>query len=57
MDSNTPLHVAARFNCVSVAKLLVSSGANVKQLNDDEQTPLQLAKRAQSQDVIRLLNN
>lgn len=44
-DELTPLHYAARYNHLSVVKLLVQAGANVQMTGDDNVTPLHHAAR------------
>ncbi|RUS77619.1 hypothetical protein EGW08_014619 [Elysia chlorotica] len=44
-DDLTPLHYAARYNHLSVVKLLVQAGANVQMTGDDNVTPLHHAAR------------
>ena len=40
---NTPLHVAAKHNCVSAVSLLLTKGADCIRPNHDGRTPLHLA--------------
>ena len=40
-----PLHIAARFNHVEVAKLLIAQGARVDMKGNDDITPLHMASR------------
>ncbi|XP_035826279.1 transient receptor potential cation channel subfamily A member 1 homolog [Aplysia californica] len=44
-DDLTPLHYAARYNHLSVVKLLVESGADVQATGEDDVTPLHHAAR------------
>jgi ankyrin repeat protein len=41
----TPLHYAARYNSLSVAQLLVASGANINNKTMNGETPLDYAKK------------
>ena len=44
-DGRTPMHLAAFYNNTEVAKLLLEKGANANAVNNDGQTPGDLAKR------------
>ena len=51
----TSLHVAARYNSLDVARLLIDRGAEVDALDEDGFTPLQFAAAANKLDVASLL--
>ena len=54
----TPLHTAVRSGCTECISSLLSEGkANKEALNNDKQTPLDLAKRVEYEDVIYLLEH
>lgn len=50
-----PLHIAARWNCVNVARLLVRKGAPVDQVDEWGDTPLNVAIRRGSTQVVEFL--
>ena len=52
---NTLLHYAAAMNYGDIVSVLLAAGADVKALNDDDKTPLDIAVDNQSQATIALL--
>ena len=54
-ESRTPLHSAAANNAVDVARLLIKNGARTDLRNNQNQTPLELARDRQQQGMIDLL--
>ena len=44
VDGDTPLHLAAQYNKVEAATLLIAAGADITATNMDSKTPLQLAR-------------
>lgn len=54
-NDNSPLHVAARRGEKAIAQLLVQKGANITTKNCIEETPLDLARHANHNDIICLL--
>jgi ankyrin repeat protein len=55
-ENQTPLHYAARTDNADMIKLLIKRGADINAINDDEETPAQVAKdRGASQEIIDLL--
>ncbi|KAJ3305874.1 Nuclear factor NF-kappa-B p105 subunit [Blyttiomyces sp. JEL0837] len=57
LERNTPLHVAARFGSLNVAKLIVRPGAKLDSFNDDGMTPLHVAVKANQTEMVRFLAN
>jgi len=53
----TPLHYAATYGDLPIVMALVESGADVNALDNDQETPLVLAKRFKKQAVIDYLEN
>jgi ankyrin repeat protein len=53
----TPLHWAALRGHIDAARQLVQAGADVGALNNDGETPLDVARRAKREDVERLLES
>ena len=51
----TPLHWAASYNSLDVARLLIDRGAEVDARDEDGRTPLHYAARPSCLDVARLL--
>lgn len=49
------LHVAVKYNSVDVAKMLCDLGADVHALNDDGQTPIQVAKTHGEKTIMELV--
>ncbi|KAF2313988.1 hypothetical protein GH714_021355 [Hevea brasiliensis] len=56
-NGGTPLHHAAKRGLDSTVKLLLSHGANAFVLNDDCQTPLEVARAKGYNDVVRTIEN
>jgi hypothetical protein len=54
-ENRTPLHYAAEYGAASLAEILLAHGADTKATTSTGQTPLDLARAGQHQDVIRLL--
>ena len=53
--AGTPLHSACSRGRTSVAKFLLDNGADVNAKNNNDQTPLDLAKRRRRTDLVELL--
>ncbi|KDO18258.1 hypothetical protein SPRG_21688 [Saprolegnia parasitica CBS 223.65] len=51
----TPLHHAATYGCVDVARLLLEKGANVEASNANGSTPLYMAAQANKPEMVQLL--
>ena len=51
----TALSWAARRNCVGLAKYLISKGSNTGHISFDGQTPLQIARRFNNIDIVKVL--
>lgn len=51
----TPLHVASSQGSLSVAKCLISAGANLRSLDEEQMTPLHFACMEGSLEVAQLL--
>ncbi|XP_012069850.1 putative E3 ubiquitin-protein ligase XBAT34 isoform X3 [Jatropha curcas] len=56
-NAGTPLHHAAKRGLVNTVKLLLSHGANALVINDDCQTPLDVARFKGHTDVVRVIEN
>lgn len=56
-SGGTPLHHAAKRGLVNTVKLLLSHGANALVLNDDCQTPLEVARAKGYNNVVRTIEN
>lgn len=54
-DGITPLHFAAAHGSEEVAKALITAGADVRAVNADSQTPLDIAKLHKHEKLIELL--
>ena len=50
------MHFAAIYNSVGVAKLLIDHGADVNVRDEDGTTPLQLAEKWDSEEMVTLLH-
>ena len=50
-----PLHIAAKYGFLDIAKLLIKHGADVDRLNDRRETPLMMAANECNWDVVELL--
>ncbi len=55
--SVTPLHYAAQYNTLEIAKLLIAAGADLLAETDDEQTPMQIAKLYGHVEMVELFSN
>lgn len=53
----TPLHIAASKNDSVVTKILLSSGGNKELRNNNNETPLDLAKARNFEDIVNILSN
>ena len=53
----TPLHYAAKYGNVELAKLLMEAKANPKAKDFHGKTPLDLAKEGNHQDIVKLLES
>jgi len=53
----TPLHAAAAFGHAEIAKFLIANGARIDEKNFDGDTPIQLARKNDHTDVVRVLLN
>jgi ankyrin repeat protein len=54
-DVFTPLHIAAAFDFVEVAKVLLAQGADLEAKNFTGQTPLHMAVKAGHEEMVKLL--
>ncbi len=52
---DTPLHSAARLGYLDTLKLMIEKGGNIHQLNDEKQTPLDIARKYKQQSCIEYL--
>jgi ankyrin repeat protein len=56
ISGRTPLHLAAIFqSSVAVVNLLIERGANLKKTCTKNKTPLQSAREARNEDIVRVL--
>ena len=55
-SGNTPLHDAARFGHLGVAKILVNSGASLSMKNKNGMTPIDLAKEYTKDAIVPILS-
>lgn len=55
LSGNTPLHWAALNNCLEVAKLLVENKVKIGELNDFEESPLDVCTKANSNETLEYL--
>ena len=53
----TPLHLAARWNYLAVAQLLISSGADLEAKDNNGDTPLDLVTWNGNQEMVELLQS
>src|SRR5262249_44467258 len=56
-EKETPLHYAARYGNVELAKLLLEAKADPTAKEFHEKTPLDLAKERKHQDIVKLLES
>ena len=57
VDNSTPLHIVARRNMLDFARLLVSNGADVNAKDNNDITPLDIARNHGHTEMVRLLEN
>ena len=53
----TPLHAAAQANQQEMVNFILSHGASVNPINDEDRTPLELAERAGHDEVVAVLRS
>lgn len=56
MEENTALHLASNDGNVKAVEVLLKHGADAKLLNDDAQTPLDLAKNWHNEKNTRIVD-
>lgn len=56
-NSNTPLHIAARFNDIEMIKILLHFGAETEAKNKEGKTPIDLAKELNFTEAAELMMN
>ena len=57
LEKETPLHYAAKYGNVELAKLLLKAKADPKAKEFHGKTPLDLAKESRHQDIVKLLES
>ena len=54
LDDATPLHIAAKYNCVDAAKLLLKYDADVMAKLTNGQTPIHICCRKCHMDIVKV---